>query len=81
MGRGPGEELEDHVIYGPFLRYFGGILEAINACLGGNLRPLDACPFPLLPMLAGTDVESSMVPLQADLFLSGKPLLLEHGDH
>ena len=35
----------------------------------------------LLPILAGAGADISMVPLQADLFLLGEPLLLEHGDH
>ena len=55
-------------------------MEAVNACLGGNLRPVEACIFSLLPILAGAGEETSTVLLQAYLFLSGQPLLLEHGD-
>ena len=29
-------------------------MEAVNACLGGKLRTLEACTFSLLPILAGT---------------------------
>ena len=54
-------------------------MEAVNACLGGKLRPLDACTFSLLPVLAGAGAEPSPATLQADL-LSGQPVLLEHGD-
>ena len=54
-------------------------MEAINASLGGKLRPLDACTFSLLPVLAGAGAEPSTVPLQADLLLLGQPILLEHG--
>jgi len=56
-------------------------MDAVNACLGGKLRPLEVCTFSLLPILAGAGAEPSAVPLQADLFLSGQPLLLELGDH
>ena len=31
-------------------------MEAVNACLGGKLRTLEACTFSLLPILAGTGV-------------------------
>ena len=56
-------------------------LEAVNACLGGKLNHLQACTFTLIPILSGAGVEPSKVPLQADLFLLGQLLLLEHGDH
>ena len=55
-------------------------MEAVNACLGGKLRSLDACTFSLLPVLAGAGAEPSRTPLQADL-LSGQPVLLGHGDY
>lgn len=55
-------------------------MEAVNARLGGELRPLDACTFSLLPVLAGAGAEPSPAPLQADLLLSGQPVLVEHGD-
>ena len=63
------------------MRLWRGIVEAVNAGLGGKLRPQDACTFSLLPILAGAGAEPSMVLSQADLFLSGQLLLLEHGDH
>lgn len=56
-------------------------MEAINAHLGGKLRPVGACTFSLLPVLAGAGVEPSTVPLQADFLLSGQPVLLEHSAH
>ena len=56
-------------------------MEAVSACLGGKLKPLEAVTFSLLPILAGAGAEPSMVLSQADLFLSGQLLLLEHGDH
>ena len=56
-------------------------MEVFNACLGGNLRHLEACTFTLFPILAGAGAETSKVPLQADLFLLGQLLLLEHDDH
>ena len=56
-------------------------MEAVNACLGGKLRPLKACAFSLLLVLARVGAEPLIVPLQADLFFLGQPLLLEHGDH
>ena len=54
-------------------------MEAVNASLRGKLRPLDACTFSLLPVLAGVGVEPSIAPLQANLLL-GQPVFLEHGD-
>ena len=54
-------------------------MEVFNACLGGNLRHLEACTFILVPILAGAGAEK--VALQANLFLLGQLLLLEHDDH
>ena len=53
----------------------------VNACLGDKLRHPEGCTFTLIPVLEGTGAEPSKVQLQADLFLSGQLLLLEHGDH
>ena len=53
----------------------------VNACLGGKLRHLEACTFMLIPVLEGAGAELSKVQRQGDLFLWGKLLLLEHGDH
>ena len=63
------------------VRMCRGFVETVNACLGGKLRHLEACTFTLIPILAGAGVEPSKVPVQADLFLLGQLLLLEHGDH
>ena len=56
-------------------------MEAVNACLGGKLRHLEACTFTLIPILADAGAEPSKVPLKADLFLWGQLLLVEHDDH
>ena len=57
------------------------LMKAVNACLRGKLRHLEACTFTLIPILEGAGVEPSKVQLQADLFLWGQLLLLEHDDH
>ena len=53
---------------------------AVNAHLGGKLRPLDDCSFSLLPVMAGAGAEPSMTLLQAYLLHLGQPVLLEHSD-
>ena len=62
--------------------------ESLERCRGSCLclpgRQVEArrsLHLSLLPILAGSGAEISTVQLQADLFLLGEPLLLEHGDH
>ena len=62
------------------VRLWRGVMEAVHGHLGGKLRPLDACIFSLLPVLAGAGAEQSTALLRADLLFLEQSVLLGHGD-
>ena len=61
-------------------RLWRGVMEAVNARLGGKLRLLDGCTFSFFHVLAGAGEETSTAPLQTELLFLEQPLLLVHGD-
>ena len=58
-----------------------GVAGAVDACLAGKLRPLEACTFSLFLVLKCAGAEPSPVSLQADTFLLEQPLPVQDSDH
>ena len=57
---------------------WSGVAEAIDACLAGKLRTLEACTISLLLVLECAGTEPFLVLLHADIFLLEQPLCVEH---